>query len=84
MRITKRNQELVRTLLELTSHDSRWKEEIEDADLKAQLEELEADNKKRRARWETIKGIASAAVVSSGVDWARDDKLRELVLDESV
>ncbi|KAL2014189.1 hypothetical protein VTN00DRAFT_1714 [Thermoascus crustaceus] len=83
MRITKRNQELVHTLLELTSHDSRWKEEIEDADLKAQLEELEADNKKRRAKWETIKGIASSAVVGSGVDWARDDKLRELVLDES-
>lgn len=83
MRINKKNQELARTLLDLTSHDSRWKERIEDEGLKAQLEELEAEHKKRRARWETIKSIASAAVVGSGVDWARDDRLRELVLDES-
>lgn len=83
MRVNKKNQELARTLLDLTSHDSRWKERIEDEGLKAQLEELEAEHKKRRARWETIKSIASAAVVGSGVDWARDDRLRELVLDES-
>ncbi|KAL2000365.1 hypothetical protein VTN02DRAFT_3215 [Thermoascus thermophilus] len=82
--LTQRNRELVRTLLELTRHDdARWREEIEDADLRAQLAALEADYGKRRARWETLKGIASAAVVGSGVDWARDDRLRELVLDES-
>lgn len=81
--ITEKNQRLVRRLFELTDQESSWKEEITDPKLKAQLQDLEADQKKSRARWETIKGIASAAVVASGVDWARDDALRELVLDES-
>ncbi|KAJ9271794.1 hypothetical protein DTO212C5_2219 [Paecilomyces variotii] len=81
--ITEKNQRLFRTLLELTDQESSWKEEITDPKLRAQLQELEAGHKKSRARWETIKGIASAVVVASGVDWARDDALRELVLDES-
>jgi hypothetical protein len=29
-----------------------------------------------------MKNIASAVIAGSGVDWARDDQLRALVLDE--
>lgn len=83
LRVTKRNQELVRELLDLTRQESSWREEITDATLKAQIEEVEADRKKSRAKWDVIKGVVSAVIVGSGVDWARDDTLRKLVLDES-
>lgn len=82
VQINRNNQELVRQLLELTKHDSSWREKLEDSQL-SQLEELEVDMKARKAQWETIKNIASAMVVGSGLDWADDDMLRALVLDES-
>lgn len=82
VQINRDNQELVRQLLELTKHDSSWREKLEDSQL-SQLEELEVDMKARKAQWETIKNIASAMVVGSGLDWADDDMLRALVLDES-
>lgn len=82
IQINRDNQELVRQLLELTKHDSSWREKLEVSQF-SQLEELEVDMKGRKAHWETIKNIASAMVVASGLDWADDDMLRALVLDES-
>jgi hypothetical protein len=83
LRINQENQELVRQLLELTKQDSSWRERLQDADLASQLESVEADLKTRKAKWETMKNIASAVVVGSGLNWADDDALRALVLDES-
>ena len=34
-----------------------------------------------RQKWKTIKGATSALVAGTGVDWARDERLRDLVLD---
>ncbi|PYH90862.1 hypothetical protein BO71DRAFT_452462 [Aspergillus ellipticus CBS 707.79] len=81
--IHRKNQELVRELLALTEDDESWKEELEDPELKAQLEQLEADHQKSKAKWETMKNVASAMVVGSGVNWAEDEKLTALVLDDS-
>jgi hypothetical protein len=83
IQINRENQELVRQLLELTKQDSSWRERLDDPELLSQLDELEVDLKGRKAQWETMKNIASAVVVGSGLDWADDDKLRALVLDES-
>ncbi|OQD89756.1 hypothetical protein PENANT_c002G07123 [Penicillium antarcticum] len=83
LQINRENQELVRQLLELTKQDSSWREKLDDPELLSQLDELEVDLKGRKAHWETMKNIASAVVVGSGLDWADDDKLRALVLDES-
>jgi hypothetical protein len=69
--------------LELTKQDSSWRERLDDPELLSQLDELEVDLKGRKAHWETMKNIASAVVVGSGLDWADDDKLCALVLDES-
>lgn len=82
LQINRKNQELVRQLLELTGEDSSWREELDDPDLKAQLEELEAEHKKSKAKWEVMKNIAGAVVVGSGVNWAEDQPLSDLVLDE--
>jgi hypothetical protein len=83
LQINRENRELVRQLLELTKQDSSWRERLDDPELLSQLDELEVDLKGRKAQWETIKNIASAVVVGSGLDWADDDKLRTLVLDET-
>jgi hypothetical protein len=34
-----------------------------------------------RHRWRVIKGAASAIVAGSGIEWVRDERLRNLVLD---
>lgn len=82
VQINRKNQELVRQLLDLTSEDSTWREELEDRDLKEQLKELEGEQKKGKTKWGVLKNIASATVVGSGVNWAEDKTLSELVLDE--
>ncbi|KAJ6115841.1 hypothetical protein N7523_006258 [Penicillium sp. IBT 18751x] len=83
LQINKENQELVRELLELTRQDDSWRERLQDATLASQLDEVEADLKKRKAHWEVMKSVASAMVVGSGLNWAEDEKLQALVLDES-
>lgn len=82
LQVNQKNQELVRQLLELTGEDSSWREDLDDSDLKVQLEELETEHKKSKAKWEVMKNIASAVVVGSGVNWAEDKELCDLVLDE--
>lgn len=83
LQINRQNQELVQELLELTKQDDSWREKLQDATLASQLDQLETDLKGIKAKWETMKNIASAMVVGSGLDWADDDTLRGLVLDES-
>lgn len=83
LQINQENQELVRQLLDLTKKDASWRERLQDADLASQLDDLEADLKTTKAKWETMKNIASAIVVGSGLNWADDDTLRAMVLDDS-
>ncbi|KAJ5155552.1 hypothetical protein N7492_008355 [Penicillium capsulatum] len=83
LQINEENQGLVRQLLALTKHDDSWREKLQDENLKSQMDQLEAELKTSKAKWEIMKSIASAMVVGSGLDWAEDDTLRALVLDES-
>ena len=81
--IHEKNRELVRQLLDLTGPDGSWRDQLEDQDLIAQLNALDADQQKSQARWDAMKNISSAMVVGSGVNWAEDEKLSALVLDEA-
>lgn len=84
MKINDENQKLVRKLFEYTEpHEETGKNLITDPKLKEKVEEVEAENKRKKADWVTMKRIVSAIIVASGVDWASDEILRELVLDES-
>lgn len=83
IQINQENQELVRQLLELTKEDDTWRDRLQDAHLASQLDELEANLKTRKRKWEVLKNVASAMVVGSGLNWADDEKLCALVLDES-
>ena len=53
--------------------DPEWKEELQ-----------KADEAVKRARWEyrVIKGIAAAMVAGSGVEWAGNEKLFQMVLED--
>lgn len=83
LQLHRENKALVQELLSLTKDDESWRERLEDAELKAQLDQVRIDYKKSKAKWDTMKSVASAIVVGSGVDWADDEDLVSLVLDET-
>ncbi|TGO71475.1 hypothetical protein BELL_0570g00010 [Botrytis elliptica] len=79
----RKNIELATEMLALAEDaNSQGKENIKDPDIRAQLDELEGAMKNSRQRWRIMKNTASAVVVGSGIDWARDPKLLEIVLDD--
>lgn len=57
-------------------------EDVGDPSLREQVEKAEKKVKESRKRTATIKGILSAMVVGSGINWAADEELRELVMDD--
>lgn len=50
--------------------------------LREQVEKAEKHVKESRQRTAVIKGILSAMIVGSGINWAADEELRELVMDD--
>jgi hypothetical protein len=58
------------------------REDIDDPKVRLELDNLEAEMRISRQRFRIMKGTASATIVGSGVDWARDPKLLEVVLDD--
>lgn len=79
----KKNQDLASTLLSLAEEskaDNR--DEFISPEHKRQHADLEEEIKVARSKWIILKSVVSAIIVGSGVDWARDEGLRELVVDE--
>jgi hypothetical protein len=56
--------------------------DIEDPRLRDQVSAVEKDLKESRRRMKTLKGVLSAMVVGSGINWAADGDLTELVMDD--
>jgi hypothetical protein len=82
MATARKNVELSTTMLGLAKQaNTQRKEDIDDPKSRRQLDELEASMKTSRQRWRIMKGTASATIAGSGVDWGRDPKLLEIVLD---
>ena len=83
IRAMERNRTLTATLLTLANKvQARENEVLKDARFGAQLEELRQDAATARQRWRLMKSVVVAVVAGSGIDWARDDDLRDLVVDE--
>jgi hypothetical protein len=61
--------------------NTQRKDDIDDPKVRQQLDELELAMRTSRQRWRIMKGTASATIAGSGIDWARDPKLLEIVLD---
>jgi hypothetical protein len=78
----RKNAELATTMLALAEEaDTKRKEDIDDPKARQQLDELEVKMKTGRQRWRIMKETASATIAGSGIDWARDPKLLEIILD---
>lgn len=61
--------------------NTQRKEDITDPAIREKLDDLELDMKSSRQKWRIIKGTASATIAGSGIDWARDPTLVDIVLD---
>ncbi|TRX98926.1 hypothetical protein FHL15_000268 [Xylaria flabelliformis] len=83
LRLSRENVALAGRLLHLAKQTDQGKAELltSDSDHAAEIAELEAELKGSRRRWRVLKGTASAIVAGSGIDWARDAELRDIVLD---
>lgn len=83
LRLSRENVALAARLLSLAKQTHRGKAEVlaGEAGHAAEIAELEAGVKASRQRWRVLKGTASAIVAGSGVDWASDAELRDMVLD---
>ncbi|KAI9793484.1 MAG: hypothetical protein M1835_007203 [Candelina submexicana] len=83
IRLSGKNRGLARILIELAEDlKTSIADDVKDARLRSQLEQLKEENRIRKSRWRLMKGVVSTVVVGSAVDWARDDELRELVIDK--
>ena len=78
-----KNRELSQTMLALAEEmKSQSAKDIEDPKLRDQVTAVEEELKQSRRKAKTLKGILSAMIVGSGINWAADEELTELVLDD--
>ncbi|KAK0672784.1 centromere protein H (CENP-H)-domain-containing protein [Cercophora samala] len=78
-----RNVELASEALHLAAENvGQEPTNVKNARLQRELVTLETQLKATRQKWRVVKGTASAIIAGSGIDWVRDERLRELVLDD--
>lgn len=83
IRTMERNRELATTLLDITSRGQDLRNKVsQDSGTRAQLDRLAGETATARKRWRTMKSVVGAVVAGSGVDWARNDTLKDVVLDD--
>lgn len=61
---------------------SRPEERIDDPKIRTKLEKLKEEARNSRLKWRVMKSVVSATIAGSGLNWALDDELRDLVLDD--
>ncbi|KAI0433468.1 centromere protein H (CENP-H)-domain-containing protein [Xylaria sp. FL1042] len=83
LRLSRENVVLAQRLLDLAKETEHGKADLVsgNSEYAAEIAALEAEVKSSRQRWRVLKGTASAIVAGSGVDWAGDAELRDIVLD---
>ena len=78
-----KNKALASRMLDLAKDVKIEKvEEVRDARMRSQLEKLEGDVSNARKEWRIWKSVVGGIIAGSGVDWAADTKLLEVVMDE--
>ena len=80
---SRKNRELSATMLALAEEmKAQTAKDIEDPQLRDQVSAVERELKISRRRMKTLKGVLSAMIVGSGINWAADENLTELVMDD--
>ncbi|CAG8951899.1 hypothetical protein HYFRA_00005703 [Hymenoscyphus fraxineus] len=82
IRTARENVELTGEMVALAKDANTHKRDEIPRKAQAQLNELDAQVKSSRQKWRIMKGTASGTIVGSGIDWARDPVLLEIVLDD--
>jgi hypothetical protein len=77
----RQNADLAAQMITLTKEADTQKRSDMPRKAQRELAEMDANVKLSRQRWRIMKGTASGTIVGSGVDWARDPGLLEIVLD---
>ncbi|KAL1874393.1 hypothetical protein VTK73DRAFT_366 [Phialemonium thermophilum] len=82
MRVNRQNVALASEVLNLAEvARTNGMNSVTDPALQASISKLESDVKAARHKWRIVKGTASAIVAGSGINWAADPDLRDIVLD---
>ena len=82
LRVSRTNVELASQVLQLAEETGRQNAEpTTGSETKTALDPSERQLRASRQKWRIMKGTASTIVASSGVDWAQDPELREVILD---
>lgn len=82
LRVCRENMELASELFALAEQAKQKKAvRVDDPRVQQEIEKLTREVKTSRQRWRVMKGVASGVVAGSGVDWAKDEDLRNIVLD---
>jgi hypothetical protein len=77
------NRELSATMLALAEEmKAQSAKDIEDPRLRDQVSAVDRELKDSRRRMKTLKELLSAMIVGSGINWAADEDLTELVMDD--
>ena len=77
-----KNRTLTATMLDYSTKIQALRDEVvKDAGLKDQVDEAREDAGTAKKNWRIMKHVAAAVIAGSGVNWAGDDDLRDLVLD---
>ncbi|KAH6872948.1 centromere protein H (CENP-H)-domain-containing protein [Alternaria rosae] len=78
-----KNRELAQTMLALAEEmKAQSVQDIEDPQLRQRVDAVDKELKDSRRRVTTLKGILSAMIVGSGINWAADEGLTELVMED--
>ncbi|EHK41035.1 hypothetical protein TRIATDRAFT_259072 [Trichoderma atroviride IMI 206040] len=82
IRVCRQNMDLTSELFALAEQAKQKKAvRVDDPRVQQEIEKLTREVKTSRQRWRVMKGVASGVVAGSGVDWAKDEDLRNIVLD---
>ncbi|ROW11042.1 hypothetical protein VMCG_01521 [Cytospora schulzeri] len=81
--VSRNNRDLAAEVMRLAKEADRDNTDAiaEDPAAKEQIVQLEGRLAASRQKWRVMKGTASGIVAGSGVDWARNSELRDVVLD---
>ena len=83
LKAAQENRKLAARVLEVASKTRpEGVEGVEDEEEKAKLRELQEKTRVTRRQYRIVKSVVSAMVAASGVNWAENDELQELVLDD--
>ncbi|PTB64489.1 hypothetical protein BBK36DRAFT_169649 [Trichoderma citrinoviride] len=82
IRVCRDNVKLTAQVFELAEQAKQRKAvRLDNPDVQREMDKLTREVKASRQRWKVMKGVASGIVAGSGVDWAADEELRNIVLD---